>query len=230
MTESEYWRDYELIRDEVNIAIESFYTYLEVHRCAAEDENVYLAFNENPTFWAMQRYSLQTTFFIALGRIFDHGKDSHSIHKLLTSTINHQDYFSKAALAKRKTNGESIPDWLDDYLVDVFVPSSEDLKELKRSLKTHTKKFESTYRDIRNNVFAHRILKEQEHVSDLFENTQIKEIDEILYFLYDLLIALRELFQNGTRPELGISNYDYKDRVKKTTRAVLGSISINLNK
>jgi len=225
MTESEYWRDHQLINDEVNIAIETFYTYLEIHACAAEDRDVYRMLNKQPAFWNIQLYGLQSAFFIALGRIFDDGRDCLSVHKLLTATVAHPEFFSKQALTLRKSGGGPKPEWLDAYVVDVCEPQPSDLRNLKRALAPYRKKYDRVYDDIRDQVFAHKILREREHVSDLFSRTQINEIDDILYFLYDLMEALWNLFQNGRRPELGSRSYDYRQRIKNATRSVLQDLA-----
>lgn len=225
MTESEYWRDYELIRDEVNTAIESFYTYLEIHRFAADDERVFLSLNDAPMFWNIQLYSLQTAFFIALGRIFDDGPDAHSIHKLLTATVEHPEFFSKNSLGLRKTSGKEKPKWLDSYLADAFEPTVTDLRTLKKALAPQRKKFDSVYGDIRDYVFAHRIIKKKERVSELFGNTLIKDLEQMLYCLHDLLEVLWQLFHNGIRPQMGVRTYEYKERIRRTTRDVLEKLS-----
>jgi hypothetical protein len=225
MTESEYWRDYQLTRNEVSTAINSFYTYVEIHNFAGENETVYRTLIDAPAFWNIQLYSLQTTFFIVLGRIFDNGSDVHSIHKLIAATVAHPEYFSKQALAIRKTAGKDKPAWLDSFLVDVYEPDRSDLRTLKKALTPHRKNFDSVYGDIRNHVFAHRILKEEKLISELFSKTLIEDIDDMLYFLYDLLEALQQLFDNGRRPELGTRTYDYKERIKSTTRSVLRQLS-----
>jgi hypothetical protein len=225
MIESEYWRDYELTRDEVNTAIESFYTYVEIHNFAAEDDDIYRTLNEAPTFWNIQLYCLQTAFFIALGRIFDNGKDVHSVHKLLAATLAHPEYFSKRALSIRKTAGKEKPEWLDNYLAEAFEPCVSDLRALKKAVAPYKKKFDSVYGDIRDSVFAHKILKEKERVSELFGKTQMKDIDDMLYFLYDLMESLFFLFHDGRRPKLGAGTYAYKERIKNTTRNVLRTLS-----
>lgn len=226
MTEIEYWKDYELTRGEVNTAIECFYTYIEIHNYAAEDKNIFRRLNEDATFWNIQLYSLQASFFIALGRIFDNGPDTHSIHKLLAATVAHPEYFSKDSLAIRKSEGKQRPAWLDDYLMDVFEPQASDLRALKKALSPHRAKFKSVYGDIRDYVFAHKILKDKEKVSELFGKTQIKDIDEMLYFFYDLIEVIFQLFHNGRKPELGIGKYDYKERIKNTTRSAMLKLSI----
>lgn len=226
MTEIEFWKDYELTRAEVNTAIECFYTYIEIHNYAAEDKKIFRSLNEDATFWNIQLYSLQASFFIALGRIFDNGPDTHSIHKLLAATVAHPEYFSKDSLAIRKSEGKQRPAWLDDYLVDIFEPQASDLRALKKALSPHRAKFKSVYGDIRDYVFAHKILKDKDKVSELFGKTQIKDIDEMLYFFYDLIEVLFQLFQNGRKPELGIGKYDYKERIKNTTRSAMLKFSI----
>ena len=224
MTEAEYWRDYELVREEVHVAIGCFYSWLEIHNFAAGNKAAFLKLNEHPDFWNLQLYSLQLTFFIALGRIFDDGSDAHSIHKLLAATVAHPEFFSKESLGKRKMQGKKKSNWLDAYLDEVFEPSVADLRVLKKTAAQHKKKFDSAYRDIRNYVFAHRILKDKEKVSQLFGKTKIQDINDILYFLDDILEAIWQLFQNGREPALGVENFDQKDRVTDATRNFLRSM------
>lgn len=83
------------------------------------------------------------------------------------------------------------------------------------------------YSDIRDYVFAHKILKDKDKVSDLFGKTQIKDIDEMLYFFYDLIEVLFQLFHNGRKPELGVGKYDYRERIKNTTRSAMFKLSRN---
>jgi len=221
MTETEYWNDYSLTQTDIVSAIESFYTYVEIHNYAAESKAIYRRMNAHPTFWNIQLHGLQTTFFITLSRIFDGGRDAHSIHKLLAATLAHPQFFSKAALARRKSDGDGEPEWLADYIANAFEPQVSDLRGLKRALAPYKVKYEQVYGDIRDYVFAHKILKDRERVTDLFAKTKIGELDEILYFLNDLMEALWQLFQNGRKPELGVRTYDYRKRIKETTRGVL---------
>jgi hypothetical protein len=227
MTESEYWRNYHFVLDDVNTAIESFYTDLEIHSCAREDRDVYQMLNKHAGFWNILLYGLQSTFFITLGRIFDDGEDCHSVQMLLAATVAHPEFFSKQALALRRSTGLVNPEWLDANFDSVFEPQSSDLRTLRRALVRYERIYKPRYRNIRTQVYAHKILTEEKLVSDLFSQTQIKEIDEILYFLHDLVEALGDLFQNGRKPELGIKTYDYRQRIKNTTRSVLQNVALH---
>jgi len=221
LDEKEFWKDYELTRQEVEIAIECFYTWLEINKLASANEKTYKALNKNPTFWNISLYGLQCSFFIVLGRIFDDGHDAHSIHKLITSCLANPQFFSKEALAKRKQEDRKKPEWLDEYIENAHEPSMEELRNLNRALSHHRKRFDEIYRNIRNYVFAHRVAKKAEIVSELFGKTKIGDIENILYFLYDLLEVIWQLYHNGRAPVLGVGEYDYKVRISGIVRSVL---------
>jgi len=228
MDEKEFWKGYELIRQEVEIAIECFYTWLEINKLASANEEIYKALNKSPTFWNINLYGLQCSFFIVLGRIFDDGHDAHSIHKFIASCLANPQFFSKEALAKRKQGGGQKPEWLDEYIEKAHEPSKQELRNLKSALSNQRKKFDETYKNIRNYIFAHRVAKEAETVSELFGKTKISDIEDMLYFLYDLLEVIWQLYHNGRAPVLGEGKYDYKVRISDTVRSVL-SVALNKN-
>ena len=97
MNEKIFGKNYELIRQEVEIAIECFYTWLEINNLASDNEGIYKTLNKNPTFWNINLYGLQCSFFIVLGRIFDDGYDAYSIHRFIKSCLANPQFFSKEA-------------------------------------------------------------------------------------------------------------------------------------
>lgn len=98
----EYWRMFELVQGDIEKAIESNNAYLTIHDLARADPAVLAKYNRFADFWTLNAYALQTTFFIAFGRIFDERQDSFSIQKLVEATILNPAFFSKAALLERK--------------------------------------------------------------------------------------------------------------------------------
>ena len=224
MEETEFWSNFEIIRSDVDKAIETFYSYISMHNIASDNKNIYHAINRNPTFWNITLYSLQSTFFITIGRIFDDGKDAHSVHKLISSALSHPEFFSKEALANRKSAGKEKPTWLEKYLENAFEPGIADLREIKKCIKPYRKLFDNSYKDIRNAVFAHTIATEKDDVSQLFGKTNISEIEDILYTLHDMLKAMWELYNNGRKLEFGKSSKEYRNRIEKTTYEVLQTI------
>lgn len=224
MDEKDFWKGYELTRQEVKTAIECFYTWLEINNSASADKEIYEALNKNPTFWNINLYGLQSSFFIVLGRIFDDGKDAHSIHKFIASCLANPQFFSKEALAKRRQGGGEKPEWLNGYIEKAYEPSIQDLRTLKKALSGYRKTFDDIYRDIRHYVFAHKIAKEAEILSELFGRTKIGDIENMLYFLYDLLEVIWQLYHNGRKQTLGERKYDYKARISSTVQSVLNGV------
>ena len=71
--------------------------------------------------------ALQTAAFITLGRIFDQ-KSAHNLDVLIRMAQNHSDIFSKVALYHRGQGTNPVPpEWLDDYMRDVYEPTPEEL-------------------------------------------------------------------------------------------------------
>src|SRR5258708_3424404 len=97
LTEDEYWRMFESVRGDVEGAIKSNYGYLKINDMAVADRKIYDKFQQDAHFWTLNAFALQTTFFIAFGRIFDKRGDSFSIHMLLEATVANPMFFSKAA-------------------------------------------------------------------------------------------------------------------------------------
>jgi len=95
-----------------------------------------------------------------------------------------------------------------------------ELRALKKALVPFTKKIEAVYRPIRH-LIAHNLAISEAEKAELFSKANIGEIDEILYFLHDLMQNLWQLYYNGRIPELGTSDRHYKERIKSTTKHAL---------
>jgi hypothetical protein len=229
MTEAEYWAEFQTVQNEVALAIECFHAHQEINNYATEDPAVLRGFNEAAYFWITVRYSLLTTFFITLGRLFDTDGEAHSLGKLLRVTAEHPEYFSRDALAhrKRQSTGGGEPQWLAGFMKDTWQPETADLRALRRALSPWRKKYEAFYQPIRHEVFAHKALPDSAGVNALFSKAIIQEIEEVLSALHDLTSAIFHLYQNGTKPELGGRDYGYARRVEEinsTARRALSNI------
>ena len=170
LTETEYWRDYDIIRDDVNAAMVCSYTLRTINEVAAADRKIFERLNRHPSFWRTTSFGLQNSLFIVLARILD--PKQHSIYHVLNATTAHPEFFSKHALRKRKLSSCSKPNpppWLDDYVENAWEPSVQDLKELKKALAPHKAKFDDIYKPIRNQI-AHIISKDEQAISFRLRN------------------------------------------------------------
>ena len=157
MLEAEYKHNFSLIADQISGATRAFYTYMEINKFASESNENYQKINRDGRFWSGQLYSLQTTWLINLGRIFDPTRDAYSIHDFLKSTDAYKGFFSKGALAERKRSaaGQPQPEWLDDYLKSAWEPTTADLEKIRSTIEASDTKWKSIHPPIRNKVFAH---------------------------------------------------------------------------
>lgn len=160
LNEEEYWRVFDLIRGDVEASIISNHTYLTINNLTVADREVYWKLNRFSDFWRLTMLSLQTTFFISFGRLFDNRRDSHSIQKLVDITIQNPSLFSKAMLRERKRKSAHMqgpdPSWLVEYVRNAWEPTAAELQPLKATLAPHYDKFKAIYQPIRHKFFAHR--------------------------------------------------------------------------
>jgi len=152
---------YKEFESEVNVACWSFYTWKNIRDMAAGDKKVHHALNRNPLSWTIILYSLQSTFFITIGRLFDTDGRSFSVHTFLRQCIENVDQFSKYALRERKIKGSGTNklSWLDEYIEKSYQPNKEDFLKLKGEVSKKQKRYELIYRPIRHKVFAHKEFK-----------------------------------------------------------------------
>ena len=200
----------EVFRTEADSGIQFFYSYLAVHAVAGEHKKVHRLLNKAPLFWNTALGALQTSTFIALGRVFDQNS-KHNVDRLLKIAQSNMAIFSKEALAGRKRRGSGNADeWLDEYLCDVYVPNADDFRRLRRHIAKRRKIYENNYRTIRHQIFAHKVVSEQEEMQALFGKTNIRELQKILIFLRRLHEALWQLYHNGRKPTLQPARYSVK--------------------
>src|SRR5258706_149204 len=126
-------QELEILRNEAEGALQFFYAYLAIHKTAERQPEVYRLLNRTPLFWVTISGALQTSAFIALGRIFDEAKNSHSVKRLLHLAMSNPQLFKREALAVRKQrNTTEKPVWLDEYISAAYEPTPEDFEELRK--------------------------------------------------------------------------------------------------
>jgi hypothetical protein len=193
--EAEYWRDFEIIRNNVNAAMVSCYTHRALTHAAASEPKILAKVNQHGEYWRITFFSLQSALFIVLSRILDHDDRVHSIHHLLNATTAHPEFFSKDALRARKLRtlgNEPNPPWLNEYVQAAWEPNTQDLRALKKALAPHKAKFDA-----------------------LYSKTLKTDIDELLRFLHSLVHAIQDLAWNGRKPDLTGNDYGYAGRVRE---------------
>jgi len=213
--EEEFEHELDVFRIEVDSGTQFFYAYLAVNAALSANKAALDAVNKAPLFWGTNVGALQAAFFITLGRIFDQ-KSNHNVDKLLRLAQNNISIFSKEALAKRKRKlSENADEWLDDYLEDVYVPTSDDFRGLKKHIRKYRQIYEQKYRNIRHKIFTHKELSKPDDIQRLYSMTNIGELEKLCIFLNKLHQTLWELLSNGRKPILRPMRYSARNMRKR---------------
>lgn len=227
MTDAEFEKNCSDLLKDIEQAIAVFYTSEEINDLALKDKAILDAIQANALFWKVQVYSLQTTLFIVLGRIFDISSDAYSIHKLLRDTGQHFDsLFSHRALRVRKEKLKLDPEDLENYFVGLWQPDRKIVGILNKALAPHKDRFTTDYLPLRSRYFAHNLLNDATTVQNLFAKTNRKELQETLLFAREVVGLIQEMYNNGSEPKLGeIKPNRYRREILGSAKSVLEKLS-----
>ncbi|MBM9615292.1 hypothetical protein JWJ90_13490 [Desulfobulbus rhabdoformis] len=206
--DTKYFEIDELLKEvdkEITIAAQAFFAWKSIHIVAASDENIKKSINTNALSWNIYLHSLQVTFFIAMGRIFDVNPKSCSIHLLFRQCKDSIEKFNKSSLEQRKIDeaGGTRPDYLDTFLQTVYEPKHVDFNKLKKNVSRVQKCYEENFRPIRHKVFAHNDSDYIAKPGDLFANATIDDAEDILNTLYKVERVIWDLYTNGKEMNFG---------------------------
>lgn len=228
--EDPFNRELEVFRQEAAQCAQYLYAYLTIHAAAAADDRIRRALNENAIFWNTTLGSLQTSTFIALGRVFDHN-GRHGPGALLRLASKDPAIFSKDSLRERKrsTFGNDH-EGLEKYVSEACEPGTREFGRLERLVKGYSGIYDTVYRELRNRVFAHKVHTQAETVNALFSQTKVDELQRLVTFLSRFHDALRGAFNNGTRLSLCRARHSVHDMLLRPRgRAVVKPVSEETN-
>lgn len=161
-----------------------------------------------------------------MGRLFDNDARSLTAEKLLNMCIVNIGQFGREALKARKLAAISgdEPDWLDDYVNTAYQPTESDLESLLTQVLVQKEVYRTVYAPIRHKVMAHKDWDTIANVDELFEETNIGQIQEMLDHLFQIKKIIWDMLYNGKLNEVGHYNFDEEGRVQADVEALLGRL------
>ena len=214
------------IDNEITVAAQSFYAWKSIHNVASKYKNIEKALNTNALTWNICLHSLQVTFFIAIGRIFDVNPQSCSIHLLFRQCKNSIREFNKNSLRQRKIEeaGGVKPEYLDAFMDNVYEPKLVDFKQFKKKVSRVQKVYEEHFRPVRHKIFAHKDSDYISSASALFSGATIDAAEDILATLYKVEKVLWDLYMNGKEMNYGYWELKEEDYILKDIKSLLEKI------
>lgn len=219
--EAEFERELATFGRDADIAIHCFYVWLTIHAEARKSRRLFHLLGRN-SFWMLASGSIQENSLMALSRIFDKDKRSHSLASLLGLGQKNIEIFSKDALRKRKfKQSANAHEWIDDYMRGIYVPKDSDFERWQLFAEARRKVYESCYKQLRDKVYAH---SDRIGVADIVGKTSTRELGRLVSDLYQLFDELRDLLQNGRKPRLRPLRHAEGHRIERDTRKFLKSL------
>jgi hypothetical protein len=214
------------INSAITVAAQAFFAWKSIHNVASKDKSIEKALNTNALSWNICLYSLQATFFIAIGRIFDTNPQSCSIHLLFRQSKNSIEQFNKSSLKQRRIEkaGGVEPEDLDAFIDQVYEPKPIDFKKLKKNVSRVQEIYEQHFRPVRHKVFAHN---DSDHISNpsaLFSGATIDDAEDILNTLYKVERVIWDLYTTGKKMNFGYWELEEEDYILKDIESLLDKI------
>lgn len=208
-------RELNIFRTETEQATQFYFALLAINDVARDDKMVRALLNRTALFWNTCAGALQTSAFIALGRVFDQ-KSAHNVDKVLRIAQDNPQVFSKAALARRlERTDPKGSSWIDEFVQDAYQPTPKDFRRLRTYVREWRRIYDANYRDVRHKFFAHKETAEEAEVAELFMKGTNLELQRMFRFLGQLHRALWQLFFNGRKPVLRPARYSVARMRKK---------------
>jgi hypothetical protein len=187
-------------RNEVYTATSAYFAWKALNNLPVADHGIYVGLNDNAGSWLLIRHSLQVTFLIVAGRIFDRDARSLTIFTFLARCKLLIRQFSKQSLEARRiqdANG-TRPEYLDAYLGDPdrYEPTVADFEMLEQRALDAANTYEQKYAPVRNKLIAHRDMAVLANTGPLWEGTNIGEFDRLLLFVYQVERVIDQFYLN----------------------------------
>jgi len=209
MSKDKFKSYYQIIKLNIDEAIESYYTYMSIYDIIDSDEEVAKKINKNSNFWFLVLGSLQQSFIMALARIFDDVKNTISIHKLIKYCEKNPSIFPKESFQQN---------------FKIIRKELTGIRRLYDGCKFDKSKPSYTLKRIRSGILAHSITVTLDQIHDLYTEVNFTDIHYILINLYDFLEVMLKFYEEGIEPKFGLTNKDFETPIKQTTEKFLSSL------
>lgn len=178
------------------------YTEFVLHYYAGSNWPVRDRLNRHPAFWNAVLAGLQSSAFVALGRIFDTKRGTYNGDELLDFAEKHRGIFSRKAREAREVRRGAPLDQARDFAARAVELRAGGLREVRDGFAARQRVFEKRVAPIRHEVFAHASKREIEDREKMFTALPLRELEDLVVFPLRVERALFQFYYNGAPPDL----------------------------
>jgi len=217
LTDEEFKEQLLFVHNEAENAFILYQTIGTIDRLSRTPE-IRPALDADGHFWNTFTYTHQSQMCMILHRITDDAGEAYTIRKLMNNVLGNQRLFTREEYGKRRRPPGPKPPYWDELIEDAWEPTTEALRPLKRELERHIDEYQKIYRELRNNIHAHNFIVNETKYLALFKETNHIELGKTVKYFYQLVHAIRDLYQNATK--ITLDDEWYAER-EKTERALV---------
>jgi len=178
------------------------YTELTIHQMAATNNKTFERINGHSAFWNGILGALQSSAFIALGRIYDGRSSSNSALQLLLLAEKNIGIFRRPAIERRQVRSGMAKDAAKVYASKAYELPRDGLTALRTEFEAKRQFYVDHIQPIRHNVIAHAGRLSNEERNELFSNLFVRELESVAVFPLCLYETFFKLYHNSQEPEL----------------------------
>lgn len=178
------------------------YTEFALHFFAGSDFAVRDRLNRHPAFWNALLAGLQSSAFVALGRIFDKRSDTYSGIALLDFSEKYRGIFSRRTFEARQVRIGLGLDVAKVSAAKAFELRPGGLADLRQQFEAKQRVFEDKVAPIRHEVYAHAGKLTFEDREAMFTGLPLRALEDLVVFPLRVERAMFQLYHNGAEPIL----------------------------
>ncbi|HEY7640198.1 MAG TPA: hypothetical protein VH814_10770 [Steroidobacteraceae bacterium] len=173
------------------------YTEITLHHFFDGDLDLFNRVNEHAGFWNGVLAALQTSGFIALGRMYDEDSNAHTIRALLRFVEEYIGLFRPDALLLRRQAAGMRAEDAHSFAEDSCTLKTSDLQPVRDQFETFRQLYKANVEPIRHKVFAHAGKIHRKELNELFTKVFLRDLERMVVFPLRLERALGGVYLDG---------------------------------
>ncbi len=178
------------------------YTELVFRQLAATNERTFERINGHSAFWNGILDALQSSAFVALGRIYDKRRGNNSALQLLRFAEKNIGIFGRSYIERRIIRSGLAKDVAKLYASEAYELPRGGLTSLRTEFDAKQQFYVKQIQPIRHEVFAHAGRLTNEVRDELFSKLFVRELESVAVFPLRLYETFFNLYYDAREPQL----------------------------
>ena len=201
-SEIEFEKRLDALFNDSRACVVFLYTELAFHQLVATNERTFKRINGHSEFWNGILGALQSSAFVALGRIYDKRRGNNSALHLFRFAERNIGIFRRPFIERRQIRSGMAKDDAKVYASEAYELPLDGLTSLRTEFDAKRQFYVEHIQPIRHNVIAHAGRLTSEVRDELFSKLLVRELESVAVFPLRLYETFFKLYHNGQEPQV----------------------------